>query len=127
MSPIRARIREPESKVQGARRSTICLLWTREPESKEEHDLLWTRESESKGESDLLWTRGSESKGGSDLLWTGESDRVRVQGRARSGKAFSWTGFIRPGFVWSVAEQGVGRGIGAPQSLQAVPTPAETC
>jgi hypothetical protein len=82
------------------RRSPI-LLWILECESKEEPDLLWTGESESKEESDLLWTRGSESKEETDLLWTGEPDRVR------SGKAFSSTGFIRPAFVWSVAEKGV--------------------
>jgi hypothetical protein len=62
---------------------------TREPESKEESDLLWTGDSESKEEPDLLWIREPESNGDSDLLWTGESDRVRVQGRVRSGKAFT--------------------------------------
>jgi hypothetical protein len=83
---------DPGVRVQS--RSPICFG----PESpsqrpKEESDLLWTGESESKEESDLLWTGESESKEESDLLWTGESDRVR------SGKAFSYTRFIRPGFV----------------------------
>ena len=63
---------------------------TRESESKGESDLLWTRESESKEGFDLLWTRESESKEESDFRWTGESDRVHVQGRVRSGKAFTF-------------------------------------
>jgi hypothetical protein len=108
-SPIRARSRESESKEESdllwtresESKEESDLLWISESESKEESDLFWTPESESKEESDLLWTRESESKGGSDLLWIGESDRVR------SGKAFSWTRFIRPAFVWSVAEKGV--------------------
>jgi hypothetical protein len=71
---------------------------------------LWAPESESKGEFDLpLDSRVSESKGESDLLWTGEHDRVRVQGRVRSGRHLLRLDLlvIRPGFVWSVAEKGV--------------------